>query len=373
MKNFCTWLSAALFVATYSSLSFAACEFSLFTPIGVSAPGAAPRDGLVLQRYARGINDSTLISGVQPGTQTANDTINKINSRPSLDITCKGQFDGTDATIISRHLAGFRDDRLTAGLSLSGQRNDTQLVQQYLDNACVSNLTCASGAAPGGLYVGVYNEDPGNNPEDPSFGAIYMRLPQGNSTFSGDMYFTYVGCQNQNVGSITGSKNQLTLSANWSGVVDNLPQSGTMTGQFQPALGIYQGTYVNSGGKQFRDLSPCVVYYIAAFGSWDLYPTGQTFSTGGASQAVSVSGNTVSWQAPVGTIACLVSAIDQIATQGGGGNAIVWQQAVAGTTASIAIPTAALQSGRSYVASVACTASATLQRNYFSSATFAYN
>ncbi len=373
MDVLCRRVSALIFAATCASLSFAACEFALFTPLGVNTPGVATRDGLVLQRYARGINDSTLIANVQSGTQTANDTINKINSRPSLDVTCKGQFDGTDATIIARHLKGFRDERLTDGLTLTGQRNTTQLVQQYLDNACVSGLTCATSAVPGGLYVGYYNEDPTNNPEDPTIGALYMRLPQGNSAFSGNMYFTYSGCQNQNVGTITGNKNQLSLAANWSGTIDNLAQSGTMTGQFQPALGIYQGTYTNAGGKQFRDLSPCVVYYIAAFGAWELFPVGQTFSTGGASQAASVSGNTVSWQAPVGTIACLVSAIDQLATQGGGGNAIVWQQVVIGTTLSVAIPTTALQSGRSYVASVACTASASLQRNYFSSAAFVYN
>jgi hypothetical protein len=317
--------------------------------------------------------DSNLIANTQPGVQTFSETITKINGRPSLDVTCKGRFDSTDATIITRHLAGFRGDELTRGLTLVGQRNTTPLVQQYLDNACVSSVLCATGVAPGGLYVGYYMEDPINNPEDPTPGALYLRLPQGNSTFSGDMYFTYVGCQSQNVGTISGNKSQLDLVGTWSGTVDNLAQRGDYVGRFQPALGIYQGTYTNAGGKQLRDLRPCVFYYIAAFGTWELFPVGQTYSSSTTPQAVSVSGNTVSWNAPAGTEACLVSAIDSATAQSGTGNATVWQTIVPGVISSAMIPSSVLVSGRTYIASVACRASVNRERNYFSSVAFVYS
>jgi hypothetical protein len=365
---------ATFFVsAVAASSAFAECGFSLFSSATVSVPAAATRDGLVMQRYAGGINDSTLNASAQLGAQTFSETIVKINARPSLDITCNGRFDNTDATIITRHLAGFRDDALTQGLTLTGQRNTTQLVQQYLDNACVSNLVCVTGVAPGGLYVGYYMEDAVNNPEDPTPGALYLRLPQGDSTFSGDMYFTYVGCQSQNVGTISGNKSQLDLVGRWAGTVDNLLQRGDYSGRFQPALGIYQGTYTNAGGKQFRDLSPCITYYIAALGTWELFPVGQTFSSNTTPQAVSVRGNTVSGQVPAGTEACLVSAIDQATAQNGTGNAIVWQTVVPGVISNATIPTSALQSGRTYIASVACRATVNRERNYFSSATFVYS
>jgi hypothetical protein len=365
-------IATLFFSAVAASSAFAECGFSLFSSATVSAAAVATRDGLVMQRYSGGVIDSTLIANTQPGVQTFSETITKIAARPSLDVTCKGRFDSTDATIITRHLAGFRDDALTRGLTLVGQRNTTPLIQQYLDNACVSTLLCATGVAPGGLYVGYYQEDATNNPEDPVPGALYLRLPQTDSTFSGDMYFTYIGCQSQNVGTISGNKRQLDLVGSWTGTVDNLAQRGDYVGRFQPTLGIYQGTYTNAGGKQFRDLSPCITYYIAAFGTWELFPVGQTYSSSTAPQGASVVGNTVSWTAPAGTEACLISAIDQATAQSGTGNAIVWQTIIPGVISSATIPTSALQSGRTYIASVACRASVNQQRNYFSSVTFAY-
>jgi hypothetical protein len=358
-------------LATHAT--YAQCEFSLFSSATASTTAVATRDGLVMQRYSGGVIDSALIANTQPSVQTFSETIAKINARPTLDVTCKGRFDRTDATIITRHLAGFRDDALTRGLPLVGQRNTTPLIQQYLDNACVSPLLCATGVVPGGLYVGYYQEDAVNNPEDPTVGTLYLRLPQDDSTFSGDMYFTYVGCQSQNVGTISGNKNQLDLVGSWTGSVDNLAQSGNYVGRFQPTLGIYQGTYTNAGGKQFRDLSPCITYYIAALGTWELFPLGQTFSSNTTPQSVSVSRNIVSWAAPAGTEACLVSAIDLAAAQSGTANATVWQNIVPGVISSAVIPASLLQTGRSYVASVACRASADQQRNYFSSVTFFYN
>ncbi len=367
------WVATLFVCMVVVPPTLAECEFSLFSSAAITVPAAVTRDGLVLQRYAGGINDSTLTANVQPGVQTFSEIISKINSRPSLDVTCNGSFDRADATIITRHLAGFRDDALTQGITLVGQRNTTQLVQQYLDNACVSTLTCATAVAPGGLYVGYYQEDAVNNPEDPVPGALYLRLPQGDSTFSGDMYFTYIGCQTENVGTISGDKNQLDLVGNWAGTVDGLAQRGGYVGRFQPALGIYQGTYTNAGGKQFRDLSPCIIYSIAALGTWELFPVGQTFTSSATPQGVSINGNTVSWSAPADTLACLISVIDQATAQVASGNAIRWQTIVSGAQSSTSIPSTVLQSGRTYIASVACRALTNQQRNYFSSATFTYN
>jgi hypothetical protein len=364
---------AVLLSAFFATSASAECGFSLFSSANSVAPASMARDGLVLHRYAAGVVDSSLIANAQPGVQTFSETISKINTRPSLDVTCKGRVDRTDATIITRHLAGFRDDALTRGLPLVGQRNTAALIQQYLDNACVSPLLCAIGAVPGGLYVGYYQEDAVNNPEDPTIGTLYLRLPQDDGAFSGDMYFTYVGCQTQNIGTISGNKNQLDLVGSWSGTVDNLAQSGNYVGRFQPALGVYQGTYTNAGGKQFRDLRPCITYFIAALGTWELFRLGQTFSPNSTLPSASVSGNIVSWIAPAGTEGCLISAIDLAAAQSGSGNATVWQEIVLGATASATIPTNVLQPGRSYIASVACRASTDQQRNFFSSVTFVYN
>ncbi len=155
-------LVAVLGVAT----TYAACDFSLFSSAGSGDVGAVPRDGKVLLRYARGITDANLVANASPGAATSNDITTRITARPSLDVNCNGNFDAYDALLISRHLAGFRDDGLTHGITLAGQRNTSALIQTYLDNACTDSFTgCSASVADDfcGYSYNAFNGSPSVN------------------------------------------------------------------------------------------------------------------------------------------------------------------------------------------------------------------
>lgn len=222
-----------------------------------------------------------------------------------------------------------------------------------------------STAPPGGLYVGYYQEDPANNPEDPMPGAYSLNLPEGNGSFSGSMYFTYVGCQSSNVGTVSGNKSDLALAGNWSGTVDGSAQAGTYTGSFDNATQSYSGTYLNAGGKQHRDLRPCIEYSIAANGTWEMFPVDAQVPSG---FSVDVNGRTISWSAAAGAAFTLVYVLDPVIAQGSG-NPVVWQTVV-GNDTSIAIPAAvSLQAGKQYIAAVGIS-NAAHQRAAFGSRRF---
>lgn len=221
-------------------------------------------------------------------------------------------------------------------------------------------------AAPGGLYVGYYAEDPATNPEDPTLGAFTLHLPAGNAGFSGSMYFTYVGCQTSNVGTVSGTKTDLSLSGTWAGTVDGSPQSGPYSGSFNTATQSYAGVYSNAGGKQYRDLRPCIEYHIAPNGTWEMFAVETSVP---ASFTVGVSGRTVSWSGIPNAELTLVYVLDPIVAQGAG-NPVVWQGIEAGAVTAMQIPPGvALQSGREYIAAVGI-ADATGQRAAFGSVRF---
>jgi hypothetical protein len=222
-------------------------------------------------------------------------------------------------------------------------------------------------AAPGGLYVGYYQEDPATNPEDPVPGAFSLNLPESNASFSGSMFFTYVGCQTSNVGAVNGTKTGLALSGTWSGTVDGSAQSGAYTGSYQTASLSYSGTYTNAGGKQLRDLSPCITYTIAPNGTWEMFPIDATVPAG---FTVLVSGRTVSWSATTGAALTLVYLLDPVVAQAGSGNPVLWQTVITGSTNSAAIPgSVTLDSGKAYVAVVGV-GDASRQRSAFGSKRF---
>jgi len=201
---------------------------------------------------------------------------------------------------------------------------------------------------PGGLYVGYYQEDPTTNPEDPMPGAYSLNLPAGNGDFSGSMYFTYVGCQSSNVGTVGGTKNDLSLSGQWSGPVDGLLQSGTYVGTYHASTQSYSGTYANDGGKQYRDLRPCIQYTIAPNGTWEMFPVEARVP---ASFGIDVAGRSISWSATTGAASALVYVLDPLIAQGAG-NPVVWQ-AVVNPNAAVTIPiNVPLQSGKQYIAVV---------------------
>ena len=220
----------------------------------------------------------------------------------------------------------------------------------------------APASPPGGLYVGYYQEDPATNPEDPMPGAYSLNLPDGDGSFSGSMFFTYVGCQSNNVGAVSGSKSGQALSGTWSGTVDGLPQSGSYVGTFDAATQSYSGTYTNAGGKQFRDLLPCIQYTIAPNGTWEMFPVNASVPSG---FAVEVNGRTISWTNTTGAMVSLVYVLDPAIAQTSG-NPVLWQTTAAGNT-SVTVPAGVvLTSGHEYVAAVGLASSAS-QRLAFGS------
>lgn len=211
-------------------------------------------------------------------------------------------------------------------------------------------LAAAPATPGGGLYVGYYQEDPVTNPEDPTPGAFSLNLPAANGTFSGSMFFTYVGCQTSNVGVVSGSKTDLALSGNWSGTIDGLAESGTYAGTYDATAGVYTGTYLNAAGKQFRDLRPCIQYTIAPNGVFEMFSieshVPSTFSV-----AVAPATRTITWGAVSGAATTLVYVLDPaIATSSG--NPVLWQTVLAAGVTATVPSTVALVSGRPYIAVV---------------------
>lgn len=219
----------------------------------------------------------------------------------------------------------------------------------------------------GGLFVGYYQEDPIDNPEDPSIGAIYLNLPNGDSNFSGNMFFTFFGCQTSNVGTVSGNKTAQTLAGNWAGTIDGSPQSGTVNAVFGNNGNFYSGTYTNSRGKQFRDLSPCIRYTLASRGTVELFPVGENFP---GTFSVSVNGNRVVWPQVNGASIVNVSILDAtVAATPGSGNAITQQLLFGSTSSSADLLGLNLVRGRQYIATVAITNS-NFQRIAFGSTQF---
>ena len=203
--------------------------------------------------------------------------------------------------------------------------------------------------SPGGVYVGAYLESPLSNPEDPVPGAIYLRLPAADGAFSGEMFFTYIGCQSSNVGRVSGRKAGASLSGNWSGTVDGLAQRGTFTGSYDTTNGSYAGTYTNAGGKQHRDLNPCIEYYISPDGGWALFPIERNFPAG---FEIRVTPNAVRWTGQGETEASLVAIFDAATLAAPLGNAIVWQTVLESGAHMTSLRDVPLVSGREYVAAV---------------------
>jgi hypothetical protein len=209
----------------------------------------------------------------------------------------------------------------------------------------------APASAPGGLYVGYYQEDPATNPEDPTPGAFSLNLPDTNSAFAGSMFFTYVGCQTSNVGTVAGTKTDGALSGTWSGTIDGGAESGTYSGSFQSATQSYSGTYTTDGGKKSRDISGCINYFIAPNGTFEMFAVEAAVPAG---FTVQVAGRSISWSATSGAALTLVYVLDRAAAQSGSGNPVRWQTVVIGSSPNSATVPAnvTLQAGTEYIAAV---------------------
>ena len=211
------------------------------------------------------------------------------------------------------------------------------------------------------LYVGYYQEDPIDNPEDPTMGTVYMKLPSIDGRFAGSMYFTYVGCQTSNVGSVTGDKAAAHLRGTWNGTLDGTAQKGTFDGNRTTQLDIYRGTFTVAGGKPHITVGSCIQYYIASKGTFEL------FAVGGSDPvdfSVSVHDNAVSWSPPSGAAMVLIFVLDPTLALDGHRNATLWQTLVPGTQARVDVSHIGLIKGRQYVAAVGITDSNSRRMNF---------
>lgn len=142
-------LAIAGFATCFASASNAACAFRID---GAPAPGSAAIDGLLLLRYATGARDAALVANVGGGI-TASAVANHVaQQRASLDVNGDGDFDVTDALIITRHLLGLRGSALLQQpFSVTGpppRRPTGDAAQLYIDLGCPAGLQVALLGAP---------------------------------------------------------------------------------------------------------------------------------------------------------------------------------------------------------------------------------
>ena len=246
-----------------------------------------------------------------------------------------------------------------------------RLIQAAL--ACILGAIGAPLAAVAGesvpdiLYVGYYQEDPLTNPEDPTAGSIYLALPASDGDFAGSMSFTYVGCQSDSAGNVTGSKSSGALKGAWSGSVDGTAQHGSFAGKPSTASGGWVGEYTVAGGKQHVDVPSCISYFIAPKGTFELFPVGAQVPP---SFVVSVVGRELRWTAPAGTAMTLVYVLDPEMAKARDGHATRWQTLVLDPSRhAVDLAAAHLMPRHTYVVAVSA-ADASLKHNAFASRTF---
>lgn len=120
------------------------------------------------------------------------------------------------------------------------------------------------------FWFGYYQEDAGNNPEDPTIGMVYLHLP-GNGRFIGELIFSYQGCTGgMQSGRVSGQVTGPSIMGNWSGSVDGVGVGGSYTGTLGADQKHYTGTYTNSAGKQKIECEG-LRYFVAAKGTWQVY------------------------------------------------------------------------------------------------------
>ena len=183
-----------------------------------------------------------------------------------------------------------------------------------------------SPSAPGGLYVGYYQEDREDNPEDPMPGSFYLWLPEEDTEFSGAMSFTYIGCQDTNIGTVSGVKDLVRISGDWTGSVDENPVGGPYSGLYDLDEERFAGTYENADGKLHVVVQGCIEYYVATEGVWEMSAPGakdpDTFD-------VAVEDGDLTWTEVDGAAGYLVGVYDVVAAREG-------RQAILGQTLVVA-------------------------------------
>ncbi len=199
----------------------------------------------------------------------------------------------------------------------------------------------------GELHVGYYLEDPLNNPEDPVPGSLFLNIPDSDGAFAGEMYFTYQGCQSENLGAVAGTRQSNSLSGNWAGTVDNTSQSGGFVGS-QANPGVFSGTYSVDGGKQQIVVEDCVEYFIAANGTWTLSSINQPAPN---DDLIDYLDGRITWQAVDNALFAHCQLIDVARANCNESSAVLWQSLAQATAEQIDIPLDLLVDGDEYLVS----------------------
>ncbi len=116
-----------------ADMTGAACDFDVAAGNAVADP---LRDGLLLQRYARGMRGTALVAGT---SAVAADVESRIAARSALlDINGNGVFDTDDAAVIGRNLFGFKNDAwLPDGKAGAyATRTNTAKLKAFVDAGC---------------------------------------------------------------------------------------------------------------------------------------------------------------------------------------------------------------------------------------------
>jgi uncharacterized protein (DUF1800 family) len=131
------FISACVVIgATYlSAASWAQCA----TNVAGGSEARLTLDGVLLSRYAQGMRNPELTSGLAtPGVISNAAQAAIAGSEASFDVDGDGSFTATDALILSRHIAGMKGDALLQGVNVGalGTRKTFAEVASYLSSGC---------------------------------------------------------------------------------------------------------------------------------------------------------------------------------------------------------------------------------------------
>jgi hypothetical protein len=206
----------------------------------------------------------------------------------------------------------------------------------------------------GALYVGYYVEDAANNPEDPTIGAVLLRLPASDGAFAGQMPFSYAGCAaGSDVGAVRGTRTGAQFSGSWSGTMDGVAVGGNFTLAPGASAGSYGGQWRNAAGKQPIAVGSCS-YHVASSGAVTLFPGSTAVPNGVALTVSSSTTPVIGWSGLGSGVRATLRLFDQACLEADPSDAACFLGEASSTAASLAYPTdfgnaVALTAGRSYL------------------------
>ena len=135
-------------LAIVSTTAFAACPFT-------DGAWDLTNDGLVFSRYAQSITGPALVGSTRfSSANPANVKRDLDHLRGPLDMNGDALITSVDSTIVARHVAGFRDAALTAGLTLgAASRNTTEKVLAFINAGCPAAIGARTPIYEGLAYV----------------------------------------------------------------------------------------------------------------------------------------------------------------------------------------------------------------------------